>query len=261
MKNTVVLLIALTALSCAQKQSSVETASITEKTALSNSKKVLFVTSNARHYGNTNIETTNNFPEIVYAYHEFVTADVTVDVISPEGGQIPIGYINSSDTLLQKYLFNETLLQKLKNTLKPTEIAVGSYNAIYYVGGGSAMFTVPQNKAIQKIAQTIYEENSGIVAAICHGTAGIAKIQLSNGDFLVNGKSVSGFPDVFEDKSARYFQEFPFSIQEEIERNGGNFKYSDKGWDNFALSDDRLITGQDPTGSGTVAKMVIEKIQ
>jgi len=225
------------------------------------SDKVLFVTSNAKYYGESDIETTNNFPEIVYAYHQFVSAEVEVDFVSPKGGQIPIGYIYSSDTLLQYYLFNEKLRLKLQHTLKPLEVDTDAYSAMYYVGGGSAMFTVPLNTEIQNIAQTIYEKNEGVISAVCHGTAGIAQIQKSDGSFLVNGKNISGFPDLFEDKEAKYYQEFPFSIQERIEANGGHFKYSEEGWDNYAISDGRLITGQDPTGSAAVAKMVIAQIQ
>ena len=46
-----------------------------------------------------------------------------------------------------------------------------------------------------------------------------------------------------------------------INKNGGKFIYSEKGWDNFYKVDGRLITGQDPTVSATVAKKVIEVLK
>ncbi|WP_133946347.1 hypothetical protein [Epilithonimonas xixisoli] len=57
--------------------------------------KILFVTSNQDFYGNTKISTANHFEEIVVPYDVFVKAGYQVDFISPKGGAIPIGYINS----------------------------------------------------------------------------------------------------------------------------------------------------------------------
>ncbi len=72
---------------------------------------------------------------------------------------------------------------------------------------------------------------------------------------------MNGFPDVFENKEAEYFQEFPFSIEEQIQRNGGIFNYSSKGWDGYLEIDDKLITGQDPSSSALVAEAVIKRLQ
>lgn len=223
--------------------------------------KVLFVVSNATHYGTSNIETTNNFPEIVYAYAEFVEADIEVDFVSPNGGQVPIGYIHSSDSILQHYLLDQDLIHKLKNTLSPTTVALSAYGAIYYVGGGSAMFGVPENKAIQKIARHIVEENGGTLSAICHGTAGIVNIKTKQGYPLIKDKSITGFPDAFEDTKAAYYKQFPFSIAEAISDQGARFEYSKQGWDGFYLNDGNIVTGQDPSGAQAVAQAVIKKLE
>ena len=66
---------------------------------------------------------------------------------------------------------------------------------------------------------------------------------------------------MFENKSKAYYQTFPFSIEEAIKENGGNFSYSKKGWDNHYVVDERLITGQDPSSSATVAVHVIKMLK
>ncbi len=220
--------------------------------------QVLFVVSNAHFYGTSDIESTNHFPEIILAHNVFKNAGFKIDFVSPQGGAIPIGYIRSSDSITKKYLYDETFMNELEHTLKPTDIAPENYKAIYYPGGGSAMFTVPENKRIQQIASKIYEQNEGIIATVCHGTAGIVDITLSDGSYLVSGKEVNGFPDLFENKKAPYYQQFPFSIQEALEAHGGNFQYSEEGWDGFMVTDGRLVTGQDPTGADKVAQKVVE---
>jgi len=225
------------------------------------SKKVLFVTSNAKYYGNSTIETTNNFPEIVYAYHEFVATNIEVDFVSPDGGQVPIGYIHSSDSILQQYLFDDTLSQKLKATFSPNEIDANDYAAIYYVGGGSAMFEVPENKRIQRIALSILEKKDGILSAICHGTAGITTIKNSDGSYAISKHKITGFPDAFEDTKAAYYKEFPFAIDSAVISANAQFEYSYKGWDEFMLIDGKIITGQDPSSVSSVAKQIIKRIK
>jgi len=222
--------------------------------------KILFVTSNQHTYGKTKINTANHFAEIVLAYDVLVKAGYKVDFVSPEGGAIPIGYINTSDSIQKKYLYDFDVMNLLKNTYKPNQIQISDYKAVYYSGGGAAMFGVPENVEIQNISRKIYE-NNGVISAICHGTAGIVNLKTAEGNYVYEGKQISGFPDLFENKKATYYQEFPFSIEEAIRENGGNFAYSEKGWDNYYKVDGRIVTGQDPTASASVAEKIIEILQ
>lgn len=222
--------------------------------------KILFVVSNAHYYGASDINTANHFAEIVFAYDVFDKAGYAIDFVSPKGGAIPLGYI-WSDTMLIQYLYEEDFMNQLERTKKPSQIVAQEYEAIFYVGGGAAMFEVPSNEAIQKVAMNIYERQNGIVSAVCHGTAGIANLKMQDGSFLVSGRKVNGFPDIFEDKEAQYFQQFPFSIEEQVKANGGIFNYSEEGWDGYLEVDDRLITGQDPTSSAAVAKAVVKALK
>lgn len=222
--------------------------------------RILFVVSNQHTYANTDLNTANHFAEIVLACDVFIKSGFKVDFVSPNGGAIPIGYLKTSDSIQKKYLYDTDFMKLLKNTLNPKNINPEDYKAVYYSGGGAAMFGVPENIEIQNISRSIYE-NKGVVSAICHGTAGIVNLQLSNGKFLYQEKEVNGFPDVFENKEAPYYKTFPFSIEEAINRNGGKFMYSKKGWDNHYVVDGRLITGQDPSASISVAKKTIALLE
>lgn len=220
--------------------------------------KILFIVSNAHYYGDTDLNAANHFAEIVYPYHKLVNAGYTVDFVSPEGGAIPIGYIQTSDPIIKQYLYDGDFMDLLENTKKPTEIHPKDYQAVYYGGGGAAMFGVPEDKAIQEIVMTIYEQQKGIVSAVCHGSAGLAHLKTKDGQYLVAGKKVNGFPDLFENMEASYYKTFPFSIEKQLQKNGGHFQYSKEGWDGFMVSDGRLITGQDPSAAGLVADKIIE---
>lgn len=226
-----------------------------------NKSKILIVLSNAGYYGTSDIKTANHFVETVVPYDEFVSAGYEVDFVSPEGGRVPVGYINTSDPITAKYIHDHDFMDKIKNTFTPDEINSSEYSAIFYSGGGAAMFSVPDSKAISRIAIDIYEKNNGVISAICHGTAGIVNLKTSSGNYLVEGKKVNGFPDKFESKEREYYKQFPFSIEETINERGGEFIFSEEGWDGYFVVDGRLATGQDPASAKVLAQKIVEMLK
>ncbi len=257
MKN-IILLFLFTLISCSSNYSRPENSQSDEYQ--SEKGKILFIVSNAHFYGDSDISASNHFSEIVFPYDVLSKAGYVIDFVSPEGGAIPIGYLDNSNETIKKYLFDGSFMDKLEFTLKPEEVRPEDYVAVYYGGGGSAMFGVPENVPIQNIVMQIYEEQNGIVSAVCHGSAGIVHLKKKDGKHLVAGKSVNGFPDKFENMEGRYYQEFPFSIEQKLIEHGGIYKYSETGWDGFYQVDGRLITAQDPTGAATVAEKIIEQL-
>lgn len=222
--------------------------------------RILFIVSNAHFHGDSTLAVGASFSELVNAYHEFKMAGFTVDFVSPEGGAIPLSYINTSKKLEKKYLYNSDFMYALANTKAPSEITPAHYKAVHYIGGSSAMYGVAKNKLIQNIAMEIYESHQGIISAVCHGTAGIAFLTLNSGEYLVAGKRISGYPDEYENPSREYFKHFPFKITETIEKHGGDFTYSPRNTPHVEI-DGRVITGQNYLSSAPIAKAIIQLLQ
>jgi putative intracellular protease/amidase/alpha/beta superfamily hydrolase len=220
-------------------------------------KRILFVTSNQHYYGDTKINASNHFGEIVIPYDFFKQAGIEVDFVSPKGGAIPIGYISTSNATHKKYLYDGLFMNKLAHTMTPFEINADKYAAIYYSGGGAAMYGVAEDTSIQRIARKIYNRN-GVISTLCHGTAGIAYLKDDNGKSLYAGRKITGFPDSQEDKNDDYYKAFPFAMDKAITANQGNFVFSEK--DNFFVVDGRFITGQDPSAAESVATEIIKQV-
>jgi putative intracellular protease/amidase len=157
----------------------------------------------------------------------------------------------------RKYIYDRDFMYALANTAKPEQIDASQYLAVHYVGGGNAMYQVAENKALQEISMQVYEQNQGIVSSVCHGTAGIVNLKLSNGEYLVSGKNVSGYPIAFEKTDAAYYQEFPFEIETLIKQRGGEFKYGERN-QSYVEVDGRVITGTNFQSSKAVAKAMVE---
>ncbi|MCX2682048.1 nuclear transport factor 2 family protein [Galbibacter sp. EGI 63066] len=222
--------------------------------------RILFIVSNAHYHGNSDIPTGNSFSEIVNAYNTFKESGYTVDFVSPDGGSIPLAYINTSDSLHKKYLYDPDFMYAIKHTRKPEEIKPEDYKAVHYIGGGSAMYGVPENSHIQKLSMTIFEEYNGIISSVCHGTAGIVNLKTKDGKYLVDGKVISGYPDSYEKHDADYLKQFPFHIQKTIEDRGGTFKFSPRNSPHVEAQEN-LITGQNYLSSKDVALKIIEKLK
>lgn len=225
-----------------------------------NGERILFIVSNAHFHGDSKLPAGVSFGEIVKAYDTFTEAGYTVDFMSPEGGAIPLSYVNTSVPVHKKYLYNSDFMYAIGNTKTPEEITPSNYKAVHYVGGTNAMYGVAENKRIQQISMEIFEQHGGIISSVCHGTAGIVNLKLKNGDYLVKGRRISGYPESFENQSKAYFKEFPFLIQQTIEQRGGDFFHSERNVDHVEV-DGRIVTGQNHLSSSLVAKKMVELLQ
>lgn len=218
--------------------------------------RILFVVSNAHFYQNTQLRAGNSFAEIVNAYDTFTKAGYTVDFVSPEGGAIPLAYINTSSPLEKSYLYNADFMYALKHTKRPQDLQPKNYKAVQYIGGGSAMFNVPFNTDIQTLVMQIYEDHNGIISSVCHGTAGIVNLKTKDGHYLVKGKTINGYPEAYERQESELFKSFPLYIQQSVEAHGGYFKYGPRNKP-FVQTDGRIVTGQNYLSSKPVAEKII----
>ena len=106
----------------------------------------------------------------------------------------------------------------LRNTSKISEMNAADYDAIYLTGGHGVMFDFPTSAALAVLITKFYELNK-IVSAVCHGPADLLEVKLSNGDYLIKGKDVTGF-SWKEEVLAKRDHAVPFSLEEELQKRG-----------------------------------------
>ncbi len=231
----------------------------TQQASQQNAVRILFIVSNAHFHGKSKLPAGASFSEIVNAYHTFKHAGYTVDFVSPEGGAVPLAYIDTSEPLYKHYLYDSEFMFALKNTKTPTQLQAKDYRAVHYIGGSSAMYGVPENKEIAQLVMEIYEQYGGIISSVCHGTAGIVHLKTKDGKYLVDGKRISGYPEDFEKPNAEYFKQFPFLIKQTVLQHRGSFHFG-KPNEAYVEVDGRVITGQNYQSSEFVAKEIIKQL-
>jgi len=231
-----------------------------EPAAPRHARKVLLVVSNVHQYPGTKVNAGNNFPELAYTYDAFRKAGYAVDFVSPEGGAIPLEMIVTSDELLKKYLYDSDFMWALAHTKPVAEVRADEYAGMAFVGGGAAIVGIPDNKPLQDIALRIYEQQGGVIAAICHGTEGIKNLKLRDGTFLIQGKVLTSFPDAYLNKESPIYKAYPFSAEASIKGHGGIFRHGANGKSHVEV-DGRLVTGMSWESSVGVAESMIRLIQ
>jgi len=223
-------------------------------------RKVLMVVSNAHQYPGTKVNTGNNFPELAYTYDVFRKAGYAVDFVSPDGGAVPLEMINTSDEMIKRHLYDSDFMWALAHTLPVSAVNAGEYAGILFAGGGAAIVGVPEHKAVQDLALRIYEQQGGVLAGICQGTEGLTNLKLKDGSFLIQGKTLTSFPDAFLNKESSIFKAYPFSVEGSIKRRGGKFVHGENGKGHVEV-DGRLITGMNWESSVGVAAAMIKLLE
>ncbi|MEG9625422.1 type 1 glutamine amidotransferase domain-containing protein [Pseudomonas guariconensis] len=225
------------------------------------SKKILVVLTNTAKYPTLRRATGLWLGEAVHFVDEVQKAGYAVDYVSPAGGYVPIDphSLQMAPELDWQWYDDKAFMNRLGSTLSPGQVKADSYCAIYYAGGHGVVWDLPDNAPLQELARRIYEAG-GVVAAVCHGVVGLLNIKLSDNSLLVRGRQVTGFSNT-EEKLAELDKVVPFLTENELVARGGKYSKHEDPWAAFVVSDDRLITGQNPASSLQVAQQVLERLK
>ena len=222
-------------------------------------KKILFVFTNHTQLGDTGAKTGYHLSEASHVWVPLKNEGYQIDFMSPLGGEIfTDGWEKLEDPMNISFLNDPHVQEQIKNTLTPEKVKIKDYVAIYYVGGHGVMWDFVNNSVLAQLTAQIYE-NNGIVAAVCHGPAGLIDVKLSDGQYLVSGKRISAFTN--EEEIAVDLQNVvPFSLEDQLKDKGAIL---DKG-NNFEAQvsvDQRIITGQNPASASSLAFQLVEQLQ
>lgn len=223
--------------------------------------KILIVLTNTAKYDHYNIPTGLWLGELTHFYDEVVTAGYAVDFVSPKGGYVPIDpySMKFANDIDYKWYQNEDFRnQALANTKQPSDIKPEDYVAIYYTGGHGVLWDFPDNKALQTIAERIYQ-SGGYLTAVCHGVVGLLNLKDKQGDYLIKNKQVTGFTNTEEILSQKA-RKVPFSTENALKDRGANYQKV-RFFKPYAVKDGRIITGQNPWSPKEVARLLLNALQ
>lgn len=226
-------------------------------------KRILHVVTNVSKYGSIDRPTGLWLEELTHAYDEFEKQHYLQDIVSPNGGHSPIEpkslerFVADASVLKRKN--DPAFMQLLETTKKPSEINWQDYDAIYYTGGHGVMWDFLDNAELQNITKNIYE-HGGIVASVCHGYCGLLNVQLSNGQYLIQGKKLTGFAWC-EEVLAGVAKKVPYNAEELAKQRGALYQRKFIPFLPNVVRDANLITGQNPFSARVTAFAIIDALE
>jgi putative intracellular protease/amidase len=220
--------------------------------------KILMVLTSHDKLGNTGKKTGFWLEEFAAPYYVFRDAGADVTVASPLGGQPPLD--PKSDTpegqteATRRFKNDKAAQALLADTVKLATIKARDYDAIFYPGGHGPLWDLAENPDSIALIETFYSAGKP-VGAVCHGPA-VLRHTRSRGAPLVKGKRVTGFANS-EEEAVHLTKVVPFLVEDELKRLGGHYeKVAD--WQSLAITDGRLVTGQNPASSEAAAKALLK---
>jgi putative intracellular protease/amidase len=205
--------------------------------------------------------------ELTHPYYELTERGVELTIASPDGGKVAFdGYSDprdptkwsDEDLISMGFINTPDCMALLEQTPRLADVDLDAYDALMVAGGMSPMYTFRDNEDLRRAIVHFYEAEKP-VAVYCHGVAALVDLKLSDGSYLVAGKTVTGFSNEEEDYSDSFVGRatFPWRLEDTLRERGANYVHGGL-FKAFVVRDGRLITGQQHYSSRKVTAAVIE---
>jgi putative intracellular protease/amidase len=219
--------------------------------------KILMVLTSHDQLGTTGKKTGFWLEEFVAPYYTFLDAGAAVTVASPRGGAPPLDPKSDAPDgqteMTTRFKKDPAAQAVLASTVRLAEVKADEYDAVFYPGGHGPMWDLAEDATSIALIEAFYNAGKP-VAAVCHGPGVLHHVRIA-GEPIVKGKRVTGFTNS-EEEAVQLTKIVPFLVEDELKRQGGLFeKVAD--WQSFAITDGRLVTGQNPASSRAAAQALL----
>lgn len=191
--------------------------------------------------------------EFAVPYVEFTNRGYKVSVASIKGGKVPIDP-QSKPTPEQEKQW-DSAIQTLENSLPLSSINSSEFSAVLLPGGHGTMYDFPESAKLSQLLSHFTKQDK-VIASMCHGPASLVNVTLQDGTPLVSGKRVTSFTNE-EESAAGFTEKMPFLLESRLRELGATFVVQPN-WSDHVEIDGKLITGQNPQSSRSVALSIIK---
>lgn len=225
------------------------------------SRILMIVTSHAR-LGDTGKPTGIWAEELATPYYALLDAGAEVVLASPAGGAAPVEPASlkprgENTPAVDRFLGDAEAQARLAATQPVSAVDVSTFDAVFFPGGHGTMWDLPQDAGVRRVVEKAYAQGK-LIAAVCHGPAGLVSARRPDGKPVVEGVRLSAFTDA-EEAAVGLTEVVPFALESRLRELGARFEGAPN-WQAFAVRDGQFVTGQNPQSSGLVAERVIEAL-
>ncbi|MDN5570207.1 MAG: type 1 glutamine amidotransferase domain-containing protein [Propionibacteriaceae bacterium] len=225
--------------------------------------RILALVTSADRYLKTGQRTGLWLGELTHVYDVLTKAGHRVDIVSVSGGTVPLDPMSLMPPVLKlgatdKRYEDPRFMALLDDTDAIDDVDPDDYDAIFLAGGHGAMFDFVDFGVAELVAA--FADEGKVVAAVCHGPAGLLDVQLAHGTTLLAGRKVTGFSWV-EEKAAARAKAVPFNLQKQLKAEAGRYVKARLPMAKKVVVDGNLITGQNPTSATGVGEAMVKALK
>jgi len=140
-----------------------------------------------------------------------------------------------------------------------------AFDAVVFPGGHGTGWDVNQDTHAREALRTAVKGDDGKAMVVCHAVGILAFTRDSTGDIVAEGRSVTGFPNAWEegivDEHDRLpdGRKLPYWVEDEVKAAGADWdgKLAE---DTSVTVDGDLVTGRGPPSSAAAARTLLEEL-
>lgn len=226
-------------------------------------KRILMVTTSADRMSPGGEPTGVWLEELTAPYYAFRDAGAQVTLASIEGGAVPVdarsvAAAGKNDPTVERYLQDADLKALVAATPRFTDLDPDAFDALFLPGGHGTMFDYPESAELARLVER-FDRAGKVVAAVCHGPAGLVGAKKADGSPFVAGRRLAAFTNS-EERAVGLDQAVPFLLETRL-RELGALHDGAADFKAHAVRDGRLVTGQNPASAVPAAQLVLEALE
>jgi putative intracellular protease/amidase len=205
--------------------------------------------------------------EFVVPHERFRAAGVVVEVATPGGVEPPLDQNSlapemnaGGPAVIEHYKQYLASLADLKHPRVLEELSEGradDYDAIFLPGGHGPMQDLARSAALGGIVRHM-QARGKLIAAVCHGPAGLLPAVGAEGTWAFKGYRLTAFTNE-EEAAIGLADKVPFLLETRLRELGGDFR-AGRPWVPHVVADRNLVTGQNPASSAGVADAALDRL-
>ncbi|MBK1660212.1 type 1 glutamine amidotransferase domain-containing protein [Paracraurococcus ruber] len=223
---------------------------------------ILMIATSAATMASTGEATGVWLEELTTPWYAFRDAGAAVTLASIAGGPVPVDprsvkEAGENDASVERYLRDNALRAAVAGTPAFATLDPDGFDALFLPGGHGTMFDYPGSEPLARLVER-FDRSGRVVAAVCHGPAGLVSARKPDGSPFVAGRRLAAFTDS-EERAVGLDRAVPFLLEARLRDLGARHEAAPD-FQPFALRDGLLVTGQNPASAGPVAALVLQAL-
>jgi putative intracellular protease/amidase len=197
-------------------------------------------------------------------------AGVDVTVATPTGGtpvvdERSVDPANVGEELAERVREVHESDDRLADPVQLTEVDAADYDAVVFPGGHGTEWDVNQDRHARALLRDAVETDGKKALVVCHAVGLLAFTRDADGDFLVAGRDVTGFPNAWEEGIVDDRdlmpdgRKLPYWVEDEVKAAGADWD-AELDADTSVTVDGDLVTARGPASSAEAARTLLAEL-